>query len=129
MSGPTSLGDRLEDIRRDLDLMEVAFDQATKRVAGEDEEWNKRKEALVRRMCTLCSGFKIGDEPHKAVAIVAQASVMANELRMPEHWVEQYKEKEQLLRMAQSELDRISESEEHAKEAHENQPWRRAANL
>jgi hypothetical protein len=127
MNGPASLDDRLDDFRRDLDLMEQAFDKAKKRLAGEDKEWEERKGSLIRQICTLLSGFKIGDEPHKAVAIVAQASIMANELRMPEYWVAQYKEKEQLMRMAQSEMDRVTAAEEKAKEAYENQPWRKRA--
>lgn len=129
MKGPVSLADRIDRIRIDLDLMEQAFDKAEKRLAGEDEEWNQRKESLIRQICELLGKFKIGDEPHKAVAIVAQAAGMANELRMPEHWVSQYQEKRQLLKMAQADLDRMDAAQKEAEEMYENQPWRRAATL
>jgi len=124
MKGPVSLADRIDQIRLDLGLMEQAYEISKKRVAGEDEEWNARKEMLTRQINELLTRFKIGDEPHKAVAIVAQASILSNELRAPEHWVEQYKEKQQLLKMAQKDLDRMNEAETKAREEYENQPWR-----
>jgi len=127
VKGPSSLGDRIEEIRRDLDLMEQAYDAAKKRIAGEDTEWNQRKEHLTRQVAELLGRFKIGDEPHKAVAIVAQASVMANELRMPEHWVSKYEEKKQLMMMAQADCDRMEAAQKKAEEELENQPWRRRA--
>ena len=123
-----SLSDRIEEIQRDLSMMEQAYERSKLRVAGKDQEWNERKAMLIRQIAELLSRYKIGDEPHKAVAIVAQASMMAAELRMPEHWVEQYEEKRQLLLMAQKDRDRIESSEQKAKASYENQPWRRAAN-
>ncbi len=101
MRGPVSLGDRIDEIRAELDLMEDAYERAKKRVAGEDSEWNERKKSLIRQIAELLARYKIGDEPHKAVGIVAQASMMANELRAPEHWIGQYLEKRQLLMMLQ----------------------------
>jgi hypothetical protein len=123
-----SLSDRIEEIQRDLSMMEEAYERAKARVAGEDREWNQRAEMLTRQIADLLAKFKIGDEPHKAVAIVAQASIMANELRMPNYWVTQYEEKRQLLKMAQKDRDRREAIAEKARTAYENQPWRRAAN-
>jgi len=123
----TSLADRIEEIQRDLSLMEQAYERSKLRVAGEDQEWNERKAMLTRKIAELLAKYKIGDEPHKAVGIVAQASMMANELQMPEHWVQKYEERKQLLTMAQRDHDRISAAEKKAKVAYENQPWRRAA--
>jgi len=123
-----SLADRIEQIQRDLGMMEQTYERAKARVAGEDEEWNERKLMLTRQVAELLARFKIGDEPHKAVAIVAQASLLANELRMPEFWVSQYEDKKQLLTMAQKDRERLEESERKAREAYENQPWRQAAN-
>ena len=125
MKGPSSLGDRIDEIRRDLGLMEQAYEVSKRRIEGEDAEWNERKDMLLRKITELLTRYKIGDEPHKAVGIVAQASVMANELRMPEHWVEQYKEKQQLLHMAQADFDRMNTARSKAEEELENQSWRR----
>ena len=123
----TSLADRVDVLERELAALEPAYVRAKARVKGEDAEWETRKAGLIRQMSDLVSRFKIGDEPHKAVAIVAQASVLANELRMPEHWVAEYEDKKQLLRMAQQERERMEEVQRKAKEAYENQPWRRQA--
>jgi hypothetical protein len=127
MKGPSSLGDRIEEIRLDLSLMEQTYDIAKRRMSGEDEEWNERREMLIRQIAELLGKYKIGDEPHKAVGIVAQASVMANELRMPEHWVAQYMEKQQLLKMAQADLNRMEEARKEAEEESKSQSWRRRA--
>lgn len=124
----TSLADRIEEIQRDLSLMEQTYDRAKARVNGEDEEWEERKSMLTRQIAELLSRFKIGDEPHKAVAIVAQAAILSNELRMPEYWVAQYEDKAQLLKMAQKDRDRVEAAEQKARDALENEPWRRAAN-
>ena len=124
MKGPSSLGDRIDEIRRDLGLMEQAYEVSKRRIDGDDAEWNERKEMLLRKIAELLGRYKIGDEPHKAVGIVAQASMMADELRMPEHWVEKYEEKKQLLTMAQADLDRMAKAEKDWAQA-EQQPWRR----
>lgn len=123
----TSLADRIEEIQRDLSMMEQTYERSRLRVAGEDQEWEERKSMLIRKIAELLSRYKIGDEPHKAVGIVAQASMMASELRMPEHWVAKYEEKRQLLLMAQKDRDRINEVRTKAREAYENQPWGRTA--
>lgn len=124
----TSLADRIEEIQRDLSMMEQAYERAKLRVAGEDQEWNERKAMLIRQIAELLAKYKIGDEPHKAVGIVAQASMMANELRMPEHWVAKYEEQKQLLTMAQKDRDRMEAAHEKARQAYENQSWRKAEN-
>jgi hypothetical protein len=122
-----TLADRIEKIQTEMAMLEPVYVKAKERVSGEDPEWEHKKAQLIRQMTDLLSRFKIGDEPHKAVAIVAQASILANELRMPEHWVAQYEEKKVLLRMAQDEWDRGEEAKKRAEELSRNQTWRTRA--
>lgn len=101
-----TLTDRIPDLQRELDLLEVPYTRALQREKGEDPEWEERKKSLIRQMCDLIIRFKIGDEPHKAVAICAQAQAMAAELRAPAAIVDQYEERKKVLTMAYAERER-----------------------
>ena len=97
-------------------------------MTGQDLEWEERKKSLIRQMCELIGQFKIGDDATKAVAIVAQSSVLAAELRAPDFWIAKYEERKQMLAMARAQADRTEAATEKARRSYENQPWRRAAN-
>lgn len=121
------LEDRIDEIQRELGLMEEAYSRSKERLEGRDTEWETRKTNLIRQVCELVGQFKIGDEPHKAVAIVAQCAVMAAELRAPELWVTKYEERKAMLRMARQQQERQAELMEKARLAVENEPWMRRA--
>jgi hypothetical protein len=123
------LDDRITEFERELSLMEQAYVESKRRMSGTDKEWEARKAALIRQMCELVGQFQIGDDATKAVAIVAQCAVMAAELRAPELWVSKYEERKEMLKMARSQKERQERATEAAREAYENQPWRRASNL
>jgi hypothetical protein len=126
-----SLQDRIDEMQRELGLMEAAYSKSKERVEGRDQEWEERRRALVRQMCELIGLFKIGDDATKAVAIVAQCAVMAAELRAPDLWVSKYEEKKAMLRTARAQQDAQERASENARRAYEESEWggRRASNL
>lgn len=124
---PRPLEDRIDEIQRELELMEAAYSKSKDRVSGRDPEWEERRKALVRQMCELIGLFKIGDDATKAVAIVAQCAVMAAELRAPDLWVMKYEEKKAMLRVARSQQEHQKEVTEQARAAYESSPWGKAS--
>jgi len=124
------LEDRIDEIQRELSLMEDAYSKSKDRMSGLDPEWEIRKSALIRQVCELVGQFKIGDDSTKAVAIVAQCAVMAAELRAPELWVNKYEERKAMLRLARDQQNRHEELIEEARRASEGHPWqKRVSNL
>lgn len=96
---------RIEELQMELSLLEVPYAIAKRRESGEDEEWNVRKKVMTERVFSLVKQFKPGDEPHKAVALISQAALLAAELAAPAFQVQQYREKKQLLKMAQADAE------------------------
>lgn len=124
-----TLSDKVEELQQEMAMLEPVYERAKARVEGRDKEWNEKKPQLIRQIVDLLAKFTIGDEPHKAVAIVAQASILGNELRMPEHWVAVYEEKQKILKLAQRDRERIEASENAAREAASRQSWNRAVGV
>ena len=125
------LEDRIDEIQRELGLMEAAYTKSKERLQGRDPEWEERKKALIRQMCELIGQFKIGDDATKAVAIVAQCAVMAAELRAPELWVTKYEERKAMLTAARVQQEAHERTMAKARRAYEESQWggRRASNL
>lgn len=121
MNKNAPLEQQIDVFRQELGLLEPAYEISMKRESGEDREWETRKRVMIRRLCELVQKYKIGDEPHKAVAIVAEAGVLASELQSPARIIEQYKEKKQLISMLQSQI----ELREKAREQAESHEWNR----
>lgn len=121
MSSSFPIEQQLDLFRRELGLLEPAYEAAMQREKGEDQEWETRKRVMIRRLCELVQKYKIGDEPHKAVAIVAEAGVLAGELQAPARIIDQYREKKQQIAMLQHQ----AELREKAREAAESHEWNR----
>jgi len=100
-----SLAGRIEEIQRDLAILEEPYTIAVRRERGEDPEWETRRDMLISRICSAVVRYKPGDEPHKAVSLISQAGVLALELSAPANIVQQYLEKRRLLTMAQRDLE------------------------
>ena len=111
--------ERIHQLEIELSLLELPYGIAVRRQRGEDQDWEERKKALIRQLCELAKKYNIGDEPHKAVAICAQMSVLARELSAPETIVTEYEEKRQILNMAREQEERRQEAAENARIAAE----------
>jgi hypothetical protein len=119
------LEEQVDRLRRELSALEVPYDIAMKRERGEDKEWETRKRVMINRICNLVLKYKLGDEPHKAVAIVAEAGVLAAELIAPANVIEQYREKKEMLTMAVSQSEAMKQRFAEIEEARQNSTWMR----
>jgi ElaB/YqjD/DUF883 family membrane-anchored ribosome-binding protein len=117
------LEDQLDKTRLELSLLEAPYESAMKRAKGEDKEWETRKASLIRRICDLLGKYKIGDEPHKAVGIVAEAGVLASELTAPERIISEYRETKAMVSMLSAQAEKVRELKEQARADVENHPW------
>jgi hypothetical protein len=117
---------RINDLERDLNLLEPVYLRAKARLLGEDQEWAQRREIMIQAICTMITKFSIEDKPSKAVPILSQLVPRAEELTAPRRIVEDYERKVEMLRIHQQEEDRRKRAEEGAKEALSQMSWRRA---
>jgi hypothetical protein len=110
--GPKRISDRIEEIQRELSMMEDLYEIAIRRLKGEDHEWNEKRKFIIDRIMRLLKTYKIGDTAEKCIGICAECSTLARELTGPENCVAQYKEAKQLLAAAQREAEARRNSEE-----------------
>jgi len=128
MKTSDSLADRIEELQRDLALLEAPYLAACRRASGEDPEWEVKKSVLIGRICSAVMRYKPGDEPHKAVSLISQAGVLAAELSAGDSIVQQYREKKQLLAMAQRDLEARRVAAEESEKTMSRMSGRRANN-
>lgn len=108
MGRTEALETRIEEIQNEITLLEQPYQRALLRNKGEDAEWEERSEAMKGRIFRLVKQFKIGDNGEKAIAIVAQCSILAHELTASEDLIVMMKEKKRLLAQAQRDLSEAS---------------------
>jgi hypothetical protein len=118
---------RIDELERDLSLLEPVYLRAKARLSGEDQEWAQRREIMIQAICTMITKFSIEDKPSKAVAILSQLVPRAEELTAPRKIVEDYERKTEMLRVHQQEEDRRKSAEEGARTALNQMSWRHSA--
>jgi hypothetical protein len=106
--------------------MESAVEVAKKRLSGEDEEWNRRKDVMLESMCKLILQYKMEDPPHKAVAILSRMFTDAREIDAQKKLVQGFDEKRRRLHTLRAEEERRGQALREAKRMadEERQKWR-----
>lgn len=122
-----NIDSRIDELEKELSLMEEVYEIALRRVNGEDKDWERKRELLIDRMCRLIGQFKIEDQPSKAVAIVAQMMPWAAELTQQQRIVDDYVVKQRTLAALRGEQERRQDATEKARRAYEDQSWRKPA--
>ena len=115
---------RIEELQRDLDIMEQVEEAARNRVAGLDEEWNRDKEHIIEKMFNLVSSVKQEDPPHKAVHVLGQLLADVEKLRAPKRICAELDKNRKLIHTLRDRQRRADDASEKAQEAYDNQSWR-----
>lgn len=113
------LPNRVEELERELALLEPVYDRAKMRVSGEDEEWAFWRDQTVTKMAVLIKQFNIEDAPSKAVAIIAQMLPWAAELTQSQKIVDDYEHKKKTLSHLRAETSRRTEAETKSRIAYD----------
>jgi len=115
---------RIEELRRDLDILAGVEDQARARLAGEDEVWDKDREHSIEKMFNLVSSVKPDDPSSKAVHVLGQLIAEVEIMRSPKRIVTDIDNRRKMLHNLLDQQRRYDASLEKAKESYENQSWR-----
>ena len=115
---------RVEELQRDLDIMEQIEETARNRVAGLDEQWNRDKEHIIEKMFNLVSSIKPDDPPHKAVHVVGQLLADVEKLRAPKRICAELDSKRKLIHTLRDRQRSADAASAKAQEAYDNQSWR-----
>jgi hypothetical protein len=110
---------RIDELRRDLDLLSQVERRARERVDGEDEAWNQDKEHSISKMFDLVSSVKPEDPPHKAVHVLGQLIAEVEKIRAPKRIISELDSKRKLLHNLQDQRRAYEESKAKANEAYE----------
>ena len=115
---------RIEELQRDLDIMEQIEEAARNRVAGLDEQWNKDKDHIIEKMFNLVTTVKPDDPSHKAVHVLGQLLADVEKLRAPKRICVELDTKRKLIHTLRDRQRRADDATAKAQEAYDNQSWR-----
>ena len=115
---------RIEELQRDLDIMEQIEEAARNRVAGLDEQWNKDKDHIIEKMFTLVSSVKPDDPSHKAVHVLGQLLADVEKLRAPKRICLELDKNRKLIHTLRDRQRSADAASAKAQEAYDNQSWR-----
>jgi hypothetical protein len=115
---------RIEELQRDLDIMEQIEEAARNRVAGIDEDWNRDRDHIIEKMFNLVSIVKPDDPPHKAVHVLGQLLADVEKLRAPKRICVELDSKRKLIHTLRDRQRGADDASAKAQEAYDNQSWR-----
>ena len=122
----TRLGSRVEELQKEIALLEPVAERARIRVEGLDEEWLAWKSRTIEKICREILRVKIDDPPEKAVAILNRLHSDCAEMAAPERILADYEEKKRRLLLLKQEYRSYLNSVEKAKAAYEDLAWKQA---
>lgn len=79
-----------DDMHSRLETLRPVYDEAVRRVNGEDPIWEEKKNFLTQKMFGLIKGFSGDDTSTKAVLIIGQSQAIAAELDAPRMLILQF---------------------------------------
>lgn len=120
------LGNRVEELQKELQLLEPVAERARLRSEGLDEEWNLWKIRIIDKICREILKAKVDDPPEKAVAILNRLHSDCSELAAPQRIIAEYNDKKQRLLLLKQEHRGYLNSVEKARKAYEDLAWKQA---
>jgi len=115
------LDKRIEELRRELELLSQIERQARERLAGEDEEWNRDREHTIDKMFDLVSSHKPEDPPHKAAHVLGQLLAEVEKIRAPRRIISDLDNRRKLLHTLQDQRRRYEENLAESRKSYEMQ--------
>jgi hypothetical protein len=125
-SSQSRLGNRVQELEKELRLLEPVVERARLRARGLDEEWNEWKERTIVKICKEILKVKTDDPPSKAVAIINRLHSDCAEIEAPDRLIADYDQKKSTLLLIRQEYKSYLTSVEKAQKAYEDLAWKQA---
>jgi len=114
----------IDNLRRQIDLLEPVFEISTRRVNGEDFDWEVERQGLESELFGMLAQDRPNMSESSAAYILGKCQVIARRLSAPKKIIQEYEDMQRrLTEMIQGQA-RYKESLRSAQEADAAQTWR-----